>query len=137
MRIYIDTSALVKRVFDEPESDAVDEVLQRAMDGGDAVVTSTLAWIEVSRAVQRRRSRTPPARVEVISEHAMSGVLDRPIGPEVIGIARRLAPAVLRSLDAIHLATALVLDVDVILGFDRRLTNAARQYGIRPLRVPA
>ncbi len=45
-------------------------------------------------------------------------------------MARRLGPPVLRSLDAIHLASALLTDVDVLVVDDERLLGAARHHGL-------
>ncbi len=58
-----------------------------------------------------------------------------PIDDEILHAARRLDPRTLRSLDAIHLATALSLrdDVDVLFTYDARLTEAAAGAGLRVL----
>ena len=52
MRIYVDSSALIKRVIDEPESDALDEALERHVAADDVLVASSLAWVEVTRAIR-------------------------------------------------------------------------------------
>ena len=71
--------------------------------------------------------------VDNLVEVSLSGVLEKPITAEVIALARRLNPPVLRSLDAIHLATALLVDADVILAYDLRLIEAAAEHKIRTL----
>jgi hypothetical protein len=48
----------------------------------------------------------------------------------VVSLARRIEPNVLRTLDAIHLATAVLLDVDAVLTYDERLALAARHNGL-------
>ncbi|WP_109776018.1 PIN domain-containing protein [Quadrisphaera granulorum] len=45
-------------------------------------------------------------------------------------LARRTGPALLRTLDALHLATAMLLDVDVVMTCDQRLLGAAAQVGL-------
>lgn len=55
---------------------------------------------------------------------------ERLITQYVISVARRVAPARLRSLDAIHLATAIVLDVDEVIAYDERLIGACRHNGL-------
>jgi hypothetical protein len=47
-----------------------------------------------------------------------------------VSLARRIEPNLLRSLDAIHLATAVLLDADTVLTYDDRLAEAARYNGL-------
>jgi len=49
----------------------------------------------------------------------------------VTALARRVRPDRLRSLDAIHLASALVIDADVVLTYDERLARACADNGLR------
>lgn len=131
MRAYVDSSALLKRVFAESDSRALAAVLRGYVGQGAALVSSSLAWVEVSRAV---RAQTPPGGqvdVDGVVEVAMSGVLEKAVSPEVVALARRLPPPVLRSLDAVHLASALLVDADVLVAYDQRLAQAAADHGIR------
>lgn len=129
MRVYVDSSALLKRVLDEAESGALEALLGDHVDRGDAVVCSSLGWIEVSRALRSRLADAGDGTsVDDWCEVAMSGVLERPIDAEVVALARRLGPPVLRSLDAVHLASALLTDVDVLVAYDERLLGAARHH---------
>lgn len=132
MRLYLDSSALVKLVQHEPESVALRRFLreQRA----DHRVTSSLARVEVVRSVLGggptavAHARRQLARVYLVSMD--TDVLDR---------AATLAPAsLLRSLDAIHLATAQMLGADVraVVTYDQRLASAARALGL-PVAHPA
>ncbi len=140
MRIYADSSALIMRVVEEAESDA----LQAALDdhitsditsditNDTVVVSSSLAWIEVSRALSSLSDSGAKSREQLVDafEVALSGVAERPITADVVSLARRVAPPVLRTLDAIHLATAILLDVDVVLTYDDRLADACRHNGL-------
>lgn len=56
-----------------------------------------------------------------------------PIDAAIIATAARLKPPALRSLDAIHVATALSLgdDLGVLIAYDARLLDAARHHGIQ------
>jgi predicted nucleic acid-binding protein len=130
--IYVDSSALLKRVFAEPESQALLRLVRSCVDDGTALVTSSLAWVEVSRAV-RTAELSSELDVDDLVEAALSGVLEKPITAEVVALARRLRPAALRSLDAIHLASALLLDVDAVLTYDRRLLDASGEHRVRTL----
>lgn len=129
MIVYVDSSALLKRVFEEAESEALEATLAEHVDAGDRLVVSALAWVEVERAVRGALSSSDDTPGDVAAA-ALSGIAESPMGPDVVSLARRLAPAVLRSLDALHLATAILLDVDVIVTYDDRLMVAARTSGL-------
>lgn len=131
MRIYVDSSALIKRAIDENESDAVEAALSRWVDAADTLYSSTLAWIEVNRALRTRIDQDDMDLVREVGDTALSGIAECPITDEVASLARRIGPPVLRSLGAIHLATATLIDADVIVAYDARLLSAARELGFR------
>jgi len=130
VRVYVDSSALIKRAIAEPESDALDTALNRHVDDEAALVSSSLAWVEVSRALRARPYAEEQDEISDAIEVALSGIAERPMTADVVSLARRIDPAVLRSLDAIHLATAVLLDADVIVTYDDRLAQAARHNGL-------
>jgi uncharacterized protein len=130
VRVYVDSSALLKRSVAEAESEAVEDVLERHVADGDVLVSSSLAWIEVSRAL---RSRLDDEGHDVVHEaigDALSGIAARPVTADVVSLARRIGPNVLRSLDAIHLATAVLVDADVLITYDERLAVVARHNDV-------
>jgi len=121
--IYLDSSALVKLVVREPESAA----LLRFLESHAERVSSAVARVEVLRAV--RRLPRPAAAVERAGR-----VLERialvPVDDEVLAGTALIDPSTLRSLDAIHLATALTLPMlDAFVAYDARLIAAAVQLG--------
>jgi predicted nucleic acid-binding protein len=130
VKVYVDSSALIKRAVVEAESEAVEEALAQHVDAEDALVSSTLAWIEISRALRARLDGEDHDVVTEAIDDALSGIAERPITADVVSLARRIEPNVLRSLDAIHLATAVLLDADTVLTYDDRLSEAARQNGL-------
>lgn len=132
MRVYADSSALIKRSVAEPESDALESALEQWVSDEAAIVASSLAWIEVSRAISsayERDRRGHEAMADAI-DVAMSGIAERTITDDIVSLARRITPAILRSLDAIHLATAIVLDVDLVVTYDDRLDAACKHNGL-------
>ncbi len=131
MRVYVDSSALLKRVISEPGSAALAVSLARSAADGSALICSSLGWIEVSRALRTHLGERGDDSVSDLCDAALSGVLERPINADVVALARRLAPSTLRSLDAIHLASALLTDVDVIISYDQRLLYSAHHHGLR------
>jgi uncharacterized protein len=136
MLVYVDSSALIKRVVSEIESDALEDALQGHVDRADALVSSSLAWIEVSRALRVRLDGEDPDAVSRATEDAFAGIAERPITADVVSLARRVGPTLLRSFDAIHLATAVLVDADLVLTYDDRLAGASREVGL-PVAAPS
>lgn len=123
--LYLDSSALVKLIVAEPETPALLQFLTR----WPYRVSSALARVEVLRAVKRtdagpairRRATRVLARVALIR-------IDDP----VLAAAARIAPPGVRTLDAIHVATARSLDGLVgIVTYDTRLARAASGVRIK------
>jgi predicted nucleic acid-binding protein len=127
--VYIDSSALVKLVLRETETDALREFLASA----GPLTSSILATVEVARAV---------ARVAPQSQAAMTAVMEALVvvafDARIAVRAAGLAPAGLRTLDAIHLATALEFgdELTAFVCYDDRLSAAARNLGL-PVVAPS
>lgn len=123
--IYVDTSAFLKLVFEEAETKALRSYLERDPAG---LASSALLAVEARRAAHR----SPAARALQQVDLALSGVTLVHLGDGVIEDAGRLPGSHLRSLDAIHLATLLLIraDVDRLLCYDHRLAEAASSQGI-------
>ena len=126
MRVYLDSSALIKRVIVEQESTDLVDFLDAHYQQADLLASSSLAWVEVSRAVLARAKA--PATAGDLIDGAMSGIDERPMTAEVVSVARRIEP--LRSLDAIHLATAVLIDADLVVTYDDRLADACRRNSL-------
>ena len=124
---YFDSSALVKLIVEEPESSTLDSWIE-AEDV--RVVSSDLARAETIRAVRRY---WPELTVEARS--LFDSVTCVRMTLEIVERAALLDPPGLRSLDAIHLATALELrnEVEGLVTYDERLARAARESGIPTL----
>lgn len=127
--LYVDTSAVLKRVVNEAESTAVTVALRERADAADLVIASSLAWLEVWRSLRRLRH----GDVETGTRRAMSGVDVFPLDARVLEAARGVGDDSLRSLDAIHLVSAVMAGAHAMLTFDSRLADAARSSGIEVL----
>ena len=124
---YLDASALVKLAVREPETPA----LERAVIEREAIFTSTIGAIELHRALARTGSANAVDQADAVLEAVFLAELT----PDARARAGRLEPTSLRTLDAIHVATALSLslaDLDFIT-FDDRQAAAARACGLRVL----
>ncbi len=126
---YLDASAVVKLIIAEPETDALRSFLARA----GSPVSSRLTAVEVTRALAR-----VGVGVGGADERVLAGIHQVAISDPILTAAARANPATLRTLDAIHLATALAAgpDLAVLVSYDRRLTEAAAAAGI-PTASPA
>lgn len=133
MVAYLDSSALTKRSIEEAESDSLDFELERRAAIGEPLVASSLAWVEVTRSLRRRLDLEDPAMVVQLVEIALSGIGEFVVDEAVISLARRLGPSTLRSLDAIHLATAVLVEADVVIAYDERMLEAASELGFATL----
>jgi predicted nucleic acid-binding protein len=124
--VYLDTSAIVKLIVAEPETDALRSALGRWSDR----VSVALARVEVHRALWRAgASKAVRARADAILDGLVLVRLDDPI----LSRAASFKTPHLRALDAIHLAAALTLgdDPDAFITYDIRLAQAADQAGLR------
>ena len=128
-RVYLDASAAVKLVVSEPESASV----RRFVAGQVTRISSRVLAVELMRAV----GRASPALLD--QARSLLGVMEFvELSPEVAERAAGLEPVGLRSLDAIHLASALVLgdELDAFITYDARQADAARALGL-PMEAPA
>ena len=131
MKAYLDSSALIKRVVTERESAELIVALRAHHAGGYELVTSVLGSVEVSRGIRARLDLEPPGAILDQVETALAGVTQIDISEPVIALARRLFPTSIRSLDAIHLASAVLVSADVVIAYDTRLLTAASELGFR------
>jgi predicted nucleic acid-binding protein len=120
--IYLDSSAIVKLAVEEPESTALRRHLRRRRP----LVSSALARAEVARALlpfgeaARRRGQDVLSRLELLR-----------VNDRILAVAGSLLPAELRTLDAIHLATAQQLEAELarLVTYDERMRAAAQAIG--------
>ena len=126
---YVDSSALVKLIVDESETDA----LRRFVVSAGPLTSSILATVEVSRAVARV---APGSMADVAAVIQALNVLA--FDARIAARAAALGPVGLRTLDAIHLATALELghELTAFVTYDDRLSAAARDLGL-PVVAPS
>lgn len=124
---YLDASAIVKLATPEAETQALRTHLAQRQQ----LITSRLARVEVPRALKRRGPESEASAAEPmgeIFEHLHIVELDAAIATT----AAAVAPATMRSLDAIHLASALAIGEELteMVTYDLRLAAAARSAGL-------
>ena len=122
--LYLDSSAFVKLAVEEPETAALHSFLAE-QDGRR--VSSALLRAEALRAVRHLDGdvlatvRDGLRRVDLIA-----------LDDRILDAAGTLEPRVLRTLDAIHLATAMAIgdDLETVVTYDERMADGARSLGI-------
>jgi uncharacterized protein len=123
--VYVDTSAAMKLLVEEAESAALADYLEQSR-ASDSLVASLLLHTELHCAANRRPEEIQPESVAaVLSAFALVDVEggDLTTAP--------LLPGRLRSVDAIHLATALRVDARVMVVYDAGLGAAAARAGLK------
>jgi predicted nucleic acid-binding protein len=123
--IYLDSAAVVKLVHAESESQALREWLDERADTG--WISSALVEVESFRALARH---APEA---VARLHPVLDLIDLvDLSPSIRILAQTLKPVTVRSLDAIHLGTALHIRsrLTSFVTYDKRLADAATGAGL-------
>jgi len=122
--VYLDSSAFIKLIVMEAESSAVRAHLASS---GARRVSSALLRTESLRAVRHLGPDALAAVREGLRRVDLIGIDDR-----ILDTAGIIEPKVLRTLDAIHLATAMAVgdDLDAIVTYDDRMIDAARLLGL-------
>jgi predicted nucleic acid-binding protein len=126
--VFLDSSAIVKLIVSERETDALTEALERWPDR----VSSDLARVEVHRALRRTgRPKSAHERADAVLASLVLIRLDEPVLKRAAAFTDRQ----MRSLDAIQLAAALSIgdDPDALITYDARLARLAQQEGLTVL----
>lgn len=121
---YLDTSAYVKLPLEEAGHGSLRSELSR----WDGYVSSMLLGVEAIRACARYgRGYAEDARAW------LEGMALLPLDDTVLDVATALSPAGVRTLDALHLATALTVrdEIGAFFTYDQRLAEAAADHGFR------
>ena len=126
---YLDASAVIKLVITEAESRA----LRAFLADQPRRAASRLVGVEAARALSRLGISGGQELTDVLAHLDQIDVTE-----DVLREASRLPPPSLRTLDAIHLATALALrpDLEALVTYDRRLADAATAAGL-PVVAPS
>lgn len=129
---YLDASALVKLVRDEPESAA----LRTFIDGAD-LVSCELVLTEVPGAITRAVAHDSVLPLDQLLERAadlVAALALLPLDRAVLSTAGGLTEPALRALDAIHVTAAVdVSPIDALVSYDVRQGAAARLAGLRTM----
>jgi uncharacterized protein len=127
--LYLDASAVVKLITEEPESA---ELIEAITDG--RLVSSELVIAEVPRAMRRIAAEGQAGElVDLVArgDPVLATLALIPLGRDVLTLAGALTLPTLRALDAIHVATSLLLDdLGLFISYDARQLRAAAEAGL-------
>ena len=130
--LYLDASAVVKLILDEPESDP----LRAYLEGAD-LVSCELLLTEVPRAIWRAAARDDDLPVDLLrsrAEQAIDSIGLASLDRGLLQMAGSLAEPGLRALHAIHVAAAIgLLPLEAFVTYDERQAAAARLAGLRTM----
>lgn len=131
--LYVESSALLRVALEG------DTALRRQMAAQDRLVTSSLTWVEVDRALRRARliegvDRTRLGRAQRWIDSFLGSCAELVLESSVLSRARQGFPVEpVRTLDALHLASILVWDQGIdrltIASCDVRVRDNARALG--------
>ena len=119
---YLDTSVALKLLIEEPESPALAQTVDREQPD---LVAGWVLETELRRAAQR----LPALGMDVVSEF-LAGVSLYEMPGSLFREAGILPGETLRSVDALHLAVAVRIGVDLVLTYDVRMADSARLLGL-------
>ena len=122
-RWYLDTSAALKLLVEEEESDALARSID---DAGPDLVACWLLETELRRAAHR-----VPALTQADVSDLLEGVSLYEVPGSLFREAGLLPGTNLRALDALHLAAAVRIGVDCVVSYDARMSGSARALGLR------
>ncbi|GEM_PF-404552 len=129
---YIDTSVIIKRMFDEADSIETRRQFEVARLEGFVFVASQLAELELSRFLHSKTGPefTPHSR-QARKQHALLGIQLVKLDSLTMKKAALFPFQHLGSLDSIHLSTAQIMRATHFLTRDRQLLRACDEVGIK------
>ena len=123
MSWYADSSAILKLLIVEKESAALTDFIDFT------IKSSALTRVEVIRVLQK----IAPEKIDQ-AQIILAGIDLTPLNPAILSMAENFAPAItLKSLDALHVATAIFLDksVEGVITYDKAMIKNAKELRIK------
>ena len=125
MAIYLDTSALAKLVVSEPESAHLRQWLRERRSV--PLITNSIGVVELRRLAARISQEALSTVVRLVARISVVGVT-----PDALALAAEIPRPEVRTLDALHIASAALLsDLQSVVTYDARMGTAAIAYGLQ------
>jgi len=133
VKVFLDTSAFAKRYVAEQGSDKVMALSQQA----DSLVVSVICLPELISTLSRlvREKKLAKAHYRKLKGDAMADLVDADICQITPGVLASVVSLLesysLRTMDALHVASALAVEPDMFVSADQRQLSAARKAGLK------
>lgn len=133
MKIFLDSSAFAKRFIEESGSEEVEEVCSEATE----ICLSIICVPEIISALSRRRREKNMTRMKYLmaKQHLIEEAGDAVnlgLTPDIIQLAGDiLEKNAVRTLDALHIASAIAWNADLFVSSDRRQIAAAKKSRLK------
>ena len=125
MKLYVDTNILLQDLIGHPDAAGFVTKSIRFQNQSNALVSSVLTAVEIDRVFLRHggsRSHITPTLLRGFDLLAIT--------PAVIDLARSIPVQFLKTLDSLHLATAIISRCDAVLTLDKQFARACREVGL-------
>ncbi len=126
---YVDSSVLVAALA--PDDVRYHSACEQLMLHANGIVTSVIAEVEVGRALERRKA---PRKLRNAAQRLLAGCERVETTKDIRATAIGILPTTVRSLDAIHVATALAVSAHWFISYDVRQQVAAEEAGLTIIR---
>lgn len=125
MKLYVDTNILLHDLIGHPDAAGFVTKSFRLQNQSNTLVSSVLTVVEIDRVLLRHGgSRTQ------ITSVLLRGLDLLAITPAVIDLARVIPAQFLKTLDSLHLATAIISRCDAVLTMDKQFARSCREVGL-------
>lgn len=125
MKLYVDTNILLQDLINHPNSSPVAEESYRFQRQGHTLVSSVLTAVEIDRVLLRHGGSQTQ-----ITATLLRGFDLLAITPAVLDLARVIPVQFLKTLDSLHLATAVISRCDAVITMDQQFARACEEIGL-------
>lgn len=125
MRIYVDANIIIESVCAGVNGNDLVEQAFNYQERGESLISSVLTAVEIDRFLWRRSEVD-----SLVTPTMLRGIDLLALTPQVIDVARAIPAQFLKTLDALHVATAIVSRCDAVITLDRQFARACQEVGL-------
>ena len=125
MRLYVDANIIIESVCAGVNGNDLVEQAFTYQERGESLISSVLTAVEIDRFLWRRSGVD-----SLVTPTMLRGIDLLALTPQVIDVARTIPAQFLKTLDALHVATAIVSRCDAVITLDRQFARACQEVGL-------
>lgn len=125
MRLYVDANIIIESVCAGVNGNDLVEQAFTYQERGESLISSVLTAVEIDRFLWRRSGVD-----SLVTPTMLRGIDLLALTPQVIDVARAIPAQFLKTLDALHVATAIVSRCDAVITLDRQFARACQEVGL-------